>query len=475
MFQTPFQCGEGWTASTRSGHRGIDWNWGTGSSDLGKPVTAAAAGVAHTKYHSEYGYYVDIDHGGGWVSRYAHLLSAGRLEGPVAAGEIIGKVGSSGSSTSPHLHWEQRADDVPQSSLYVEGTRVQADGRTYISKNCLRRNPLLTGDVDGDGDDEMVARFVRRDGTSSIKVLPGRATQSMTAVVGRSLDPSVLPPTAVLALADTTGDGRADLNAAYARDGGIQLASFRGRGDATFGAKVRRGFHGRWNFRRLKTLRSGDVDGNGVEDLVARFVYPDGTTSVKVARGAAAERMQVTEALRTSRSALRTTAVTTVGDTNDDGRADLNVAYARDGGVQVASFAGRRDGTFGDQVRRAFSDSWGWRRVKHFSSGDIDDDRDDDLTIRLVRSDGSSVLKTLRGTANRAMPVRTARQIGPSTLPPQAVVILGDTNADGRADLNTVHARSGVRFSTFPTRSDATLGGRLTRYDNSTWDFHRLC
>src|SRR5687767_8742667 len=44
-FQMPFRCGERWEADTRSGHRAIDWNFGNGSDDLGRRVTAAASGI----------------------------------------------------------------------------------------------------------------------------------------------------------------------------------------------------------------------------------------------------------------------------------------------------------------------------------------------------------------------------------------------------------------------------------------------
>ncbi|HVM21251.1 MAG TPA: M23 family metallopeptidase, partial [Egibacteraceae bacterium] len=120
-FQVPFPCGEGWKATTYSGHRGVDWNWGVGADDLGKPAVAAAAGVATPKWQSGYGYYVDVDHGGGWVTRYAHLLEDGRANGFVGQGEPVGLVGSTGRSTSPHLHFEQRADGQVVSPMWAEG------------------------------------------------------------------------------------------------------------------------------------------------------------------------------------------------------------------------------------------------------------------------------------------------------------------------------------------------------------------
>ena len=54
------------------------------------------------------GWYVDIEHPGGIVTRYCHMLTRPAVtEGqPVIAGQVIGVVGSSGHSSGPHLHWE---------------------------------------------------------------------------------------------------------------------------------------------------------------------------------------------------------------------------------------------------------------------------------------------------------------------------------------------------------------------------------
>lgn len=84
-------------------HSGVDFALPSGSA-----VLAAAGGrVRSARYHGGYGRVVEIDHGNGLVTRYAHLsrfhVEAGDL---VTPGQRIAAVGSSGRSTGPHLHFE---------------------------------------------------------------------------------------------------------------------------------------------------------------------------------------------------------------------------------------------------------------------------------------------------------------------------------------------------------------------------------
>lgn len=96
-------------------HAGIDLGMGNEpGTSLGKTIIAVAQGtviVAGT--HSSYGYYVIIDHGGGLQTLYAHCLANSLMVVPgqiVAAGEPIARVGSTGYSTGPHLHFEVRVN-----------------------------------------------------------------------------------------------------------------------------------------------------------------------------------------------------------------------------------------------------------------------------------------------------------------------------------------------------------------------------
>jgi hypothetical protein len=65
--------------------------------------------------HPEYGKMVEIDHGNGLVSRYAHASQLLVKEGDlVVAGQRVASVGTTGRSTGPHLHFEVRLNGVPQ-------------------------------------------------------------------------------------------------------------------------------------------------------------------------------------------------------------------------------------------------------------------------------------------------------------------------------------------------------------------------
>jgi murein DD-endopeptidase MepM/ murein hydrolase activator NlpD len=92
-------------------HMGLDF-----PADVGTPIAAAAGGVViNTENHAAYGNMVDIDHGNGLVTRYAHasklLVKNGDL---VKRGQTVAQVGNTGRSTGPHLHFEVLVDGVPQ-------------------------------------------------------------------------------------------------------------------------------------------------------------------------------------------------------------------------------------------------------------------------------------------------------------------------------------------------------------------------
>ncbi|HEX8986380.1 MAG TPA: M23 family metallopeptidase [Rhodocyclaceae bacterium] len=92
-------------------HEGVDF-----PSDIGTPIRAAAAGVViNVERHPQYGNLVEIDHGDGLTTRYAHaskvFVKIGAL---VRRGQKIAEVGTTGRSTGPHLHFEVRVNGVAQ-------------------------------------------------------------------------------------------------------------------------------------------------------------------------------------------------------------------------------------------------------------------------------------------------------------------------------------------------------------------------
>jgi murein DD-endopeptidase MepM/ murein hydrolase activator NlpD len=71
--------------------------------------TTAAGVVVKAGWNGGYGRMVEVDHGQGYATRYGHLSEIlVKVGDKVTAGEVIGRTGSSGRSTGPHLHYEIR-------------------------------------------------------------------------------------------------------------------------------------------------------------------------------------------------------------------------------------------------------------------------------------------------------------------------------------------------------------------------------
>lgn len=96
-------------------HEGMDF-----AAPIGTPVYATGNGTvtAAGRNTSGYGNVVDIDHGFNYLTRYAHLSEVLVKSGQhVKRGDLIGKVGNTGKSTGPHLHYEVRLKGVPQNPV----------------------------------------------------------------------------------------------------------------------------------------------------------------------------------------------------------------------------------------------------------------------------------------------------------------------------------------------------------------------
>lgn len=139
------------TAGASTNHKGLDF----GATE-GTTILAAGSGiVSFAGTRGGYGNTVEIDHGGGVVTRYAHMSGfAVRTGTQVNQGQAIGRVGTTGVSTGPHLHFEvlrNGRQENPRSYLNVVRAPTSAEAisrpmarnpeeaRRYFES--LRRNP----------------------------------------------------------------------------------------------------------------------------------------------------------------------------------------------------------------------------------------------------------------------------------------------------------------------------------------------
>ncbi|BCJ75295.1 hypothetical protein CS0771_48390 [Catellatospora sp. IY07-71] len=260
FFQLPFPCGETWRMATYSGHGAysIDMTY-TGGGSSGRAIVAAAGGVvAETGYGSRSGNYAIIDHGGGWRTNYYHMIEApsvGRGQG-VAQGQQIGRVGSTGNSTGPHLHYEVWRDGgtteayfngVP-SGMNWEG----AAARNITSANCGRPRRDHVSDFSGDG----YADVLGVNSAGSLLYYPNNGLALSAAVqIGHGWGTF-----RHVVAADFSGDGAADVIGADA-DG---LLWYYPNNGLALSARVQIG-HGWGTFRHIM---AADFSGDGYADVL---------------------------------------------------------------------------------------------------------------------------------------------------------------------------------------------------------------
>ena len=104
-------------------HTGIDFR-----GEMGEPIHATAAGtVTMAGWSGGYGNMVEVNHGNGLATRYGHLSKIDVTVGQsIRLGQVIGRLGSTGRSTGPHVHYETRVDGeaVNPSKFLDAGARL---------------------------------------------------------------------------------------------------------------------------------------------------------------------------------------------------------------------------------------------------------------------------------------------------------------------------------------------------------------
>ncbi len=289
-FEMPFLCGQSWTGSTRSSHSPsaytIDWNT---SNDLGRPALASAPGVVTrtVSLTGSYGRYVVVDHGGGYTSLYAHLNAIATTVGAfVDQGELIGYVGTSGNSTGPHLHFEERLNGA-YFRPYFHRTYFTF-GSTLASASCGDRPVAADWNGDGMGD---LGIYRHAATAGQFYTLNGATTSTHT--WGRPGDIAVT--------GDWDGDGRAETGVRPLGSKAFLLRSATGavRTNYNYGLPTDNPVIGDWDGNRYADL---GVYRPSTRQFILR--PPGGGTNTVVVWGAAGDKP-------------------VSGDWNGDGRSDI--------------------------------------------------------------------------------------------------------------------------------------------------------
>ena len=124
-------------------HEGVDL-----AAEAGAEVLSVAPGrVVRAGPRGALGLSIELDHGGGWTTRYGHLSGVDVVEGDrVRAGEAIGQAGATGRATGPHLHLEVRHQGVavdPCGGLRTRSGRHACEQPSACEEGCalVRRTP----------------------------------------------------------------------------------------------------------------------------------------------------------------------------------------------------------------------------------------------------------------------------------------------------------------------------------------------
>lgn len=151
VFQLPFTCGETWRSSTFSDHEpsnSVDWNHYPKDREIGKVVRASLDGtVTQSDYEKRlgYGHNVEISHGNGWSTFYAHLDSRAVSVGQrVSQGQVLGVVGATSATERipTHLHYEQRHRGSVVKAVIARNPVTYLGHEDYTSRNgCSSSEP----------------------------------------------------------------------------------------------------------------------------------------------------------------------------------------------------------------------------------------------------------------------------------------------------------------------------------------------
>jgi len=377
------KVGDGCRGATRV-HDGIDIS-GRG----GTPILAAYDGVIKTRTWSNgYGNFVDIEHDGGYMTRYAHMVSPG-LVAPgsrVVRGQQIGVVGNTGNSTGAHLHFEVRRNGSVYSAInngFVCLSTITRGAALPLVFPGLRTapvppaSPVASADYDRDGKADLLG--IAADSDLQMLAGDGRGGLRPASVItsGWGLYRH-------LTHADLNGDALADMLAV--RSDGL-LEYYAGGADGGFGRYDR--LESGW-YDMLHVVSGADYSGDGLQDVVA--VSASGALTIYSGNGAGA-----LSGPRTSAgSGWGGMKFIAGGDFNGDGLGDI-MAVAKDGTLYF--YRGQ-----GGRFSAGVAVGSGWAAFTAFTGGV---DYNGDRRVDVVARDAAGVLYLYAGDGTGRLPTRT--------------------------------------------------------------------
>ncbi|GGD62774.1 VCBS repeat domain-containing M23 family metallopeptidase [Microbacterium murale] len=353
------KVGDGCRSNYRD-HDGIDI-----SGQGGTPILAAYDGVIKTRgFSNSYGYYVDIQHTSGYVTRYAHMVAQGSVApgAQVVRGQQIGIVGNTGASTGAHLHFE----------VWRNGSVYTAINQGFVCLSTVTRGgtiplvfpglgtaapaPVMTGDYNGDGKADLLGVA----GDSDLHFLAGNGSGGF---LKGSIITSAWGIHRHLTHTDLNGDGRSDM--LVARSDGV-LEYYAGNTSGGFGAY---GTPGSGWYGMLHVTSGADFTGDSHQDVLG--VSAAGVLTIYRGNGTGALPGPHTVA----GSGWNTIRFIAGGDFNGDRLGDI-MAVGNDGNLYFYPGLG---GRFGTRVTIGS----GWGAMTAFTGGvDYNGDKNADLIAR---------------------------------------------------------------------------------------------
>lgn len=357
-------------------HEGIDIT-GPG----GTPILAAYDGVIKARTSNNgYGNYTDIEHPGGYVTRYAHMASAGTYAPgtPVARGQQIGVIGKTGATSANHLHFEVRRNGSVYTAInngftclanVVRGNFIPM---SFPGLAAPRNNAVLSADYDRDGKADLLAVA----GDSDLVHYPGAGNGGFHA-------PSVVTSGwglyKHLTHSDLNDDGVADMLAVRS-DGALEFY-----GGSETGGFGRHDLIGSGWYDMLHVASGADYTGDGKQDVLG--VSPAGTMTVY--RGNAAGALVGPHPTRGG--GWQNARFLVGGDFTNDGRGDVIT-------IDSAGVLGCYPGTGSSfEARRVISSGWSDTTAL---TGGVDFDRDG--YVDLIGRSSSGLLTFYPGTGTCA-------------------------------------------------------------------------